>query len=109
MVMGEAWRKRLKRKARRQGRLDTQDESYEGSDTVNDIIGKSIVPSAGIIGDVYPLHSKLANAVVNVETEVVRPKDVPKVFPWVHIANAKKPVQRHVSWDKGEIPARIPE
>ena len=57
--------------------------------TVNDIIGKSIVPSAGIIGDVYPLHSKLANAVVNVETEVVRPKDVPKVFPWVHIANAK--------------------
>ncbi|WP_373720153.1 IS1595 family transposase [Bacteroides heparinolyticus] len=78
-------------KTRKAGHIKMKVMKDLTSATINDIAGKSIDPSAGIIGDAYPSHSKLANVVANVETEVVRPQDAPKVLPWVHtaIANAK--------------------
>ena len=61
------------------------------STTINDIATKSIDPSAAIIDDSYPSHSKPNKVTTNVKKEVVKPKDAPKVLPWVHtaIANAK--------------------
>lgn len=78
-------------KTRKAGHIKMKVMKDLTSATINDIAGKSIDPSAGIIGDAYPSHSKLANVVANAETEVVRPQDAPKVLPWVHtaIANAK--------------------
>ncbi len=64
---------------------------YLTSATINDIATKSIVPSAAIIDDSYPSHSKPNKVTTNVKKEVVKPKDVPKVFRWGHtaITNAK--------------------
>ena len=59
--------------------------------TINGIVGKGIDPSAGIIADAYPSHSQLDKVADKVDIKVVKPKDAPKVLPWVHvaIANAK--------------------
>lgn len=87
----EAEPKKKGQKTRKAGHIKMKVMKDLTSATINDIAAKSIDPSAGIIADAYPSHSKLNKIVDSVEKEVVRPEDAPKVLPWVHtaIANAK--------------------
>lgn len=83
--------KKKGQKTRKAGHIKMKVMKDLSSATVNDIAAKSIDSSADIIGDAYPSHSKLDNVAAKVKKDVVKPKDAPKVLPWVHtaIANAK--------------------
>lgn len=87
----EAEPKKKGQKTRKAGHIQMKVMKNLTSATINDIATKSIDPSAAIIGDAYPSHSKLDEVAANVKKEVVKPKDASKVLPWVHtaIANAK--------------------
>lgn len=83
--------KKKGQKSRKAGHIKMKVMKDLSADTINDIAAKAIDPSADIIGDAYPSHSKLDDVAANVKKDVVKPKDAPKILPWVHtaISNAK--------------------
>lgn len=83
--------KKKGQKSRKAGHIKMKVMKDLSSATINEIAGKAIESSADIIGDAYPSHSKLDDVAAKVKKDVVKPKDAPKILPWVHtaIANAK--------------------
>lgn len=82
--------KKKGQKSRKAGHIKMKVMKDLSAETINNIAEKAIDSSADIIGDAYPSHSQLDKVAANVKKDVVKPKDAPKILPWVHTAIANE-------------------
>ena len=65
------------------------------SETIDEVAGKNIEPESSIISDDSTSHTNFKSMFSEHKSQVIKPKDIGKVLPWVHIAisNAKSIIQ----------------
>jgi transposase-like protein len=56
------------------------------SDTVTEVVKEKVDAQAEITSDDSTSYKKLEQVVKNHQAQVVKPQDLPKILPWVHIA-----------------------
>jgi len=56
------------------------------ADTISNTVKEHVGPSAELTTDDATSYSKLGNHVKSHQAQVVKPEDLPKILPWVHIA-----------------------
>jgi transposase-like protein len=56
------------------------------ANTISQVVGESVVESSTVITDASSSHVHFKNMFTEHKSQVIKPEDIAKILPWVHIA-----------------------